>query len=225
MNYDAKTLRLPAGQFIDQPCEKDLIVLHHTVGGSARSTFDYWKTDPRRVGTAFLIDRDGTVYETFPPDRWAYHLGLEGAASAGGKHERRSIGIEICSEGGLIERHGDLYCFGVESPRTKFNRDMAESLGYEWRGFRYFDKYEPAQIEAVTALVDSLLARFPSIPRRTLRDHRTGPSGKAVPGPYTDRLSYRGVLGHSDMRADKSDPHPNFPWFEMARRLRLEIDP
>ena len=45
-----------------------LIFIHHTVGGTAFSTFDYWlkdrtKTGNRRmVGTAFIIDRDGTVY-------------------------------------------------------------------------------------------------------------------------------------------------------------------
>lgn len=224
MNYDTKTLRLPPGQYIDERHPKDLIVLHHTVGGSARSTFNHWKAQPERIGTAFIVDRDGTVYETFSPDCWAYHLGLKGAASAAGRHERRSIGIEIASEGGLIERHGELYCFGVESPRTKFDRTMAEDLGYTWRDYRYFDRYEPAQIESVTALIDSLLVRFATIPRVTVRDHRTGPVGKTG-GPYTDRLSFRGVLGHADLRADKSDPHPNFPWFEMARRLKLEVSP
>src|SRR5437868_10376792 len=59
-------LRLPATEFFNAAQTKDLIVLHHTVGGSAKSTFDYWRTDPQHIGTAYIVERDGTIFEVFP---------------------------------------------------------------------------------------------------------------------------------------------------------------
>lgn len=70
-------LRLPVDQYFNETPKKDLIVLHHTVGGSAKSTFDYWRTDPEHIGTAYIVERDGTIYEVFSPECWAYHLGLK----------------------------------------------------------------------------------------------------------------------------------------------------
>lgn len=226
MTYDTKTLQLSYGQYIDEPQDKNLIVLHHTVGGSARSTFDYWNRSPERIATAFIIDRDGSIYQTFDPSRWAYHLGLKGADAAGGKHERRSIGIEIASEGALLESGGNLYCFDTVSPRTLFDRSKAVDLGYAWRGRRWFDAYEPEQITAVTELIETLLGVFTSIPRKTVRDHKVGPAMTKIvlpSDPYADRLSFRGVLCHADLRDDKTDTHPKFPWSDLARALDLEV--
>jgi len=222
---DDQTLRLLPEQYVDQPQDKDLIVLHHTVGGSARSTFDYWARSPERIATAFIVDRDGTVYQTFPPDRWAYHLGLKGADAAGGRHERRSIGVEIASEGALLESGGELYCFDTVSPRTRFDRAKAFDLGYQWRGRRWFDAYEPAQLVAVSQLVANLITLFPLIPRRTVYDHRVGPGAHNLDPLSQDRLSFRGVLAHCDLRADKTDVHPGFPWDKLARDLGLEVVP
>lgn len=223
-----RSLTLPAGQFVDEVCSKDLIVLHHTVGGSARSTFEYWRATPERIGTAFIVERDGTVYQTFPEDRWAWHLGLKGADAAGGRHDRRSIGIEIASEGALFDRGGVLHCFGVTG--RVYPRGQAVDLGpgKEFRGFRYFDAYDPAQLRSTLALVNALLLRYPTIPRRTVRNHALGPSAplQSVGGaPLADRLSFRGVLGHTDLRADKSDPHLLFPWGDLARACDLEVVP
>src|SRR5213082_1851366 len=98
-------LRLPPGEYFNAPQAKDLIVLHHTVGGSAKSTFDYWRTDPQHIGTAYIVERDGTIFEVFPPECWAYHLGLKTTSSV----DKRSIGIEIAYEGALLERGGKYY--------------------------------------------------------------------------------------------------------------------
>jgi hypothetical protein len=55
------------------------------------------------------VERDGTVFEVFDPRFWAFHLGLAGT---GGRVDRRSIGIEIASEGWLEERGGELLAIG-----------------------------------------------------------------------------------------------------------------
>ena len=50
--------------------------------------------DPARIATAYLVDTDGAIYEVFDPAFWAFHLGLQGTK---GKHDKRSIGIEIAT--------------------------------------------------------------------------------------------------------------------------------
>ncbi len=71
-----RTIRLENKDYIASETQKDLIVLHHTVGGTAKSTIEYWKTDPNRIATAYVIERNGEVFEVFDPKYWAFHLGL-----------------------------------------------------------------------------------------------------------------------------------------------------
>lgn len=207
-----RSLRLPLDQYLpDTQVKKNLIILHHTSGGSAKSTFDWWRTTPERIGTAYIVERDGRVFEVFPPESWAYHLGIKGT---GGSVDRRAIGIEIASEGGLIENDklaapdGKLYAFGTVSKRTEF-RGSVLTLPNPWRGFRYFADYTPAALSSVFNLVKTLLRRF-DIPRFVAR------------GDAAD-LDFAGVAGHCHFRRDKSDVHPGFPWAELAFQCDLQI--
>jgi N-acetyl-anhydromuramyl-L-alanine amidase AmpD len=204
-----KTLRLPEGQYFKQPQKKDAIALHHTVGGSARSTFDYWKTSADHIATAYIVERDGTIYEVFDPTYWAYHLGVKGS---GGQHDKRTIGIEIASEGALIEASGKLYCFGVVSPRTLHTSKNFDN-GEKWRGYRYFDAYDEPQMTSVIELVNYLILRF-QIPRR-------------VPAKLTEYdpkyVAFQGVFGHHHVRTDKTDLHPGFDWERLNEACQLQL--
>lgn len=201
-----RTMRLPGGEFFPTREPKSGICLHHTVGGSARSTFDWWMRDRTangnelKVGTAYIIDRDGTVFEVFNPDGWAYQFGLKWPVARKLEFEKRFIGIEIASEGALIENQGKLYCFDTISPRTEKRREEIFDCGANWRTYRYFDRYEPAQVDAVVQLVNKLCDDF-GITRDVPDDFREF---------YGDRLKdFKGVIGHSMVRADKSDPAPD----------------
>jgi N-acetyl-anhydromuramyl-L-alanine amidase AmpD len=195
------SLRLSPDQYVDEIKKKDLIVLHHTVGGSAKSTYDYWQSDPKRIGTAFVVERDGTIFQTFPEDRWAFHVG----SKLGNGIDKRSIGIEIASEGGLTENKGKLYCFGIISSRTEFKTPIYDA-GLNWRGFRYFDIYDDKQLESTINLVKYLCEKY-----NILKKFPTDPFISDPVGYY----SYKGILSHSHIRPDKTDVHPGFPWTKL----------
>jgi len=204
-----RAVRLEKKDYIESATQKDLIVLHHTVGASALSTINYWKTDPRRIATAYVIERDGEVYEVFDPKFWAFHLGLEGS---GGAVDKRSIGIEIASEGGLTERDGKLYCYDKVTDRTVFTQEHYDH-GMPWRGYRFFDAYSDVQISAVIKLINLLKVQF-KIPHQTPADH------------FDQDDIYRqftGTLGHHHLRTDKSDVHPGFPWQRVIEKCKLEL--
>jgi hypothetical protein len=165
-----RSLHLPESEYFAQPQAKSGIAIHHTVGRTARSTLEAWRVDrstagrPRLVGTAYIIDHDGTVFEVFDPAAWAYQFGLRWPHAARLQFERRFIGIELASEGGLIEHEGELYCFGRVSPRTWKPEWEAFDYGRPYRGYQWFDRYEAAQLEALGRLVGELCTRF-AIPR------------------------------------------------------------
>lgn len=195
-----RSLALPDGEFFPQAQEKSGICLHHTVGGTAASSVHHWRTDDAHVGTAYMIGRDGTIFEIFDPEAWAWQFGLRGWGNDRVPFEKRFIGIEIASEGGLTEHDGELYCFDRVSPRTTFDRDDAFDHGTPYRGYRYFARYTDAQIDAVGQLVNHLCDTF-SIPRRVPNDYRSY---------YGPKLrDFQGVIGHVNVRRDKSDPIPD----------------
>ncbi len=200
-----RSLRLPASEYFASAQEKTGIAIHHTVGRGAESTFRYWRSDtskgaPRLVATAYIIDRDATVFEVFDPSAWAYQFGLTWPAARRLTFERRFIGIEIASEGGLIEHDGHLYCFDRISPRTRKPQHEAFDYGRPYRGYRWFDRYSTGQLDALGSLVDDLCDRFP-IPRRFPNrplDY------------YGDALAtFEGVIGHAMVAKDNSDPAPD----------------
>jgi len=205
------SLRLPIDQYKNEVTKKNLIVLHHTVGGSARSTWRWWMTDPKPIGTAYIVARDGTIHEVFHPECWAYHLGYGSRMD-----EKRSIGIELASEGALVERGGELYCFDRVSERTRFTDDVFD-LSSPWRGYRYFAAYAEAQLAATIELVGDLLRRF-SIPPAVFRDVLTGTPSKF---DVNHRL-WNGIIGHAHVRDDKTDVHPGFDWNRLIAELKLQ---
>jgi len=196
----SKKYTLPDDQYFHNGSKKTGIALHHTVGGTASSTLNWWKTDGQMVGTAFLIGRDGKIYEVFDPEGWAWQFGLKWSSEEKIKFEKRFIGIEIASEGGLIKSGGKLYCFDRISDKTRKNEDEAFDYGEDYRGYRYFDKYETAQIDSLIELVNYLCETF-KIPKKLPK--------KYLDYYGKDLIDFEGIIGHTMVRADKSDPAPD----------------
>ncbi len=204
------TLRLADGQYLKSRRMKSLVVLHHTAGGSAKSTFKWWnKGDPRRVGTAYLIERDGTIYQVFDDWFWAWHLGVKDD-----EIEKRSIGIELCSWGGLtLKSNGILYAWDGKyelGPMREWEHKLHHELtGY--RGYEYFERYTEAQIAATLTLVPWLCDRH------NIRARLARPFFDAA--NFATYKSFEGVLHHALLRRDKSDLHPGFPWVRLRDAL------
>jgi len=206
---DRKKFRLPQSQYFAQAFPKDLIVLHFTAGSTARSAYDSWINSPLEVATAYMIDTDGTIYETFDPTHWAYHLGIPGAASANHKHDKRSIGIEIANVGPLKQAptnpnqlnwwpkdYGVKWC--DKSETGKF-------VKASYRTFDYYAAYTGLQFAAAKTLVDHLCAAF-SIPK-TLP-----PAAKRTECDLGFFGKYAGIASHQNFRKDKFDVGPAFDW-------------
>lgn len=149
---------LDEGQYLKGTMNPDSICLHHTVSNSAVGDITYWNTTPDRVGTHYLIAKDGTVYQAIPLETgWAYHLGA-GIPSINNKN---TIGIELVNEGGLLKKDdGNYYWNGTNL--YKYPENVLE-LRETWRGYKYFPKYTTEQYVALNELISFLRIKFPKI--------------------------------------------------------------
>ena len=197
--------RLNKNCYFAERYQKDLIVLHFTAGTSSESALRTWSANPQRIATAYGVDPDGMIHEFFPPECWAYHLGVRGTHA----HDRRSIGIEIANVGPLKldgasrsqlnwwpKNWGTRFCLVEEKHRF---------IERAYRGMNYFAVMPPDQQEAVGTLVRNLCQQF-SIPREASAAARTG---EYAPQEFS---RYRGIASHSNFRADKWDVGPAFDW-------------
>jgi N-acetyl-anhydromuramyl-L-alanine amidase AmpD len=206
MNINSTKYRLPKGKFFEEAIKKDLIVLHFTAGSTASGAFNSWMQQKIQIGTPYILDVDGTVYETFDPKYWAYHLGVTGAAAENHKHDKRSIPIETVNFGPLKLKGDTLYAWPGDY-KTKFC-NISETSKYvkaSYRGFDYYAAFTDAQKAALVELVKQISSTFNialTLPPVEHRDQFNMDFFK----------TWTGVAAHQNFRSDKTDPGPALPW-------------
>jgi len=209
---DRTRMSLSPSEFVPEITPKDLIVLHFTAGTTARSAFDTWRNDPRRIATSYIVDLDGSIYEVFPASSWASHLGVSSPQSI---QDRRSIGIEIANVGPLQRSTDDPTVLNWWPKRTSTSADFTTKfcrldeteryVAANFRGKSHFASYPDVQVEAVAALVRLLCEQFripPVLP----------PIARRFECDVNAFSTFKGVCSHANFRQDKWDIGPAFPW-------------
>jgi N-acetyl-anhydromuramyl-L-alanine amidase AmpD len=201
-------LRLPKDQYIAEPSEKSLITIHNTGSLTAQSSFNYWASNIERVGTCYIVDRQPAIYEVFPPDCWAWGM------KAGEANEKRAIQIEIVNAGPL-KLVGDRLNWWPENFSRSLckisDTDQYVKLDKPWRGYQYWHRYPDAQINAVADLVQQICTTF-RIPKTT------GNLGLGEVWGWQFLSTFKGIIGHHNIRFEKVDPGPHFPWDKVCAR-------
>jgi hypothetical protein len=220
-----KTVDL-SGKFSDYIKEvypKKQIIWHHSAGwDNARGMIDYWQVDARPgVATAIGIIDDGTIFKAFDEKYWGGSIGCDAKVfiqhgvplitSQNGKIlnnqflDKGAIAVEVCNWG-CLTKEGNQYktWAGVYLPEDKV-------IKCSYRGFEYYEKYTPAEIEALKKWT-LLMAIAHNIPLSYNHDDMWEVSKKAlsgIPGLYT----------HGSYRWDKNDVYPNPELITMAKSL------
>jgi N-acetyl-anhydromuramyl-L-alanine amidase AmpD len=179
------------------------VVLHLDGCVNSRSCFHSMHDMPRPDGGCglsahFMIDADGTIYQTLDLLESAWHA--EQANSI-------SVGIEICNRGdaslGELDRLPDDY-------RTRPVKDVVVN-GHTYHAF----DFRPEQYASVMALVRVLVRLFPGV--KPIYPER---EGKPFLQTLRDPNSFAGIVGHLhvDMQRRKWDPGA-FDWLRLKRAL------
>lgn len=199
------TYNFPASQYYQEVATKKQLVIHHTVSGpDANTIFANWAKTAERVATSFVIGGKGEIVQGFSSKFWAHHLGL--TSSNNTVLNKAAIAIEVCNWGGLTEKGGKYFSyFNTEVPASE-----VIDYGQTWRGYRYFHKYNAAQVEALRQLLNYLADKYTIA--KTYNSDMWDISQNALAGK-------NGIYTHVSYRKDKSDMHPQPELISMLRGL------
>lgn len=202
----------------------DQFVIHYDASGTSRQCFKVLH-DHRGLSVHFLLDIDGTIYQTLDVKERAYHATIS---------NHRSVGIEIANIGayGVTSRHpldswyahdtkgvritlpawlGDPPDAGVRTPNFIGRPARPEPVIGEIQG-RTLVQYDftPQQYEALIHLVASLCTVLPKIHCDYPRDA----AGELIRHklPDDELAQYQGLIGHYHIQTNKVDPGPAFDW-------------
>jgi N-acetylmuramoyl-L-alanine amidase len=223
--WDLDTLRKVVDQF----------VIHFDARGTSRGCFEVLH-DRRGLSVHFMLDLDGTIYQTLDLKEGAWHATVANS---------RSIGIEIANIGTSPFDHSDrfdrwyrrdpdgrtriLIPTGEEPPKGRDPSWVARPIRddlvvgtVQGRELRQYD-LTPEQYDSLIRLTATLCTLFPQIKCDYPRDGSGALVRRKLPGDELDR--YKGLLGHYHVQTNKVDPGPAFQWdrvVEGARALMAE---
>ncbi len=195
----------------------DQVVVHYDVAWTSRNCFKVLH-DLRGLSCHFLLDVDGTLYQTLDV--------VERARHAGSANDR-SIGIEIAHPGplelteGLAARYrvtpqGPAFDLGrlANDPRTpgfvvRPARPQPVRGEVQGRAYSQYD-FTVDQYETLSRLLAGLHRVLPRLRLEVPRDAE-GRVRSAVLAAE-EQAAFSGVLGHYHVSGRKQDPGPAFDW-------------
>lgn len=211
----------------------DQFVIHYDVAGTSQRCFQVLH-DQRGLSVQFMLDLDGTIYQTLDLKEGAWH-----ATKANG----RSIGIEIANVGAYSSREPAAFARWFKRDpdgRTRIVLDPAQARSIhklrvqpDWvprpirpepvtgpiRGHD-LTQYDltPEQYDSLIRLTATLCTLFPKIKCDYPRDASGNLIRATLPGDQYDR--YEGILGHYHVQDNKTDPGPAFQWDRVINGAR-----
>jgi len=200
----------------------DLFVIHYDVCGTSQRCFDILH-DHRCLSVHFMLDIDGTIYQTMDLKERAWHAGSA---------NDRSVGIEIANIGAYPEGQRDVldrWYQNDTSGRPRITLPVSRGLGGvltpdfvghpvrplpilgEIHGTQYamYDLTQE-QYDALAHLTAALSRIFPDIPLVYPMDEQGNVRTDAL---TEDELqNFHGLIGHYHLTPRKQDPGPAFQW-------------
>jgi N-acetylmuramoyl-L-alanine amidase len=210
----------------------DQFVIHFDVCGTSRQCFKVLQ-DSRDLSVHFMLDVDGTIYQTLDLKERAWHATIS---------NDRSVGIEIANMGaypvGGENPFAEWYQTNANGETTltipeRFHPESVLTHGFIGHPARpapvegviqgedlvQYD-FTPQQYAALIKLTATLCKIFPRIKCDYPRDGQ----GKLITHKLPAEMlrNYHGILGHYHIQTNKDDPGPAFqfdPVVSGARRL------
>lgn len=205
-------------------------VLHYDAVGSSERCFRALH-DVRGLSVHFMLDLDGTIWQTLDVRERAFH-----AAEA----NERSVGVEIAHVGAhstpkLLEawygKNGDGRVVNLFPDHARMGEQRIESyVAAPWRNEllsgtvhgRKFVQYDftEAQYAALAKLAAGLNRALPRIKLELPRDSKGRVETRVLREPR--RTTFEGVIGHFHVTDQKTDPGPAFDWEWFLKAARAE---
>jgi len=221
----------------------DQFVLHYDVCGVSRQCFHVLH-DERGLSVQFMLDIDGTIYQTMDAKERAWQATI---------CNDRSIGVEIANIGAYGEHERNPFAQWYATARMPSARGSGDSMeqtritipprlgdggvrtsgfiGYtarpepvvgdiQGRAVRQYD-FTPQQYESLIKLTAALHRVLPRIELDYPRDDQ----GRLVTSQLSAEAlaSFHGVLGHYHIQKEKTDPGPAMQWDKVINGARRKL--
>jgi N-acetylmuramoyl-L-alanine amidase len=211
----------------------DQFVVHFDVCGTSAQCF-YVLHDRRGLSVHFMLDVDGTIYQTLDLKERAWHAT---------KSNDRSIGIEVANIGAYAvdgrgqtlkqwyrqDEVGQTYLIFPENIR---GREVLEKLRLKPRRntpvigkirdreYQQYDFTQP-QYDSLAKLSAALCDIFPKLKPDVPR----GPDGSLIDRTLSDEqwASFSGILGHFHIQENKTDPGPAMDWDYLIQETQARL--
>ncbi len=175
-------------------------VIHHDGCSSADMCFQVLQNE-RGLSCHFLVDNDGTIYQTIDLALAAYHAAEWNSAS---------IGVEFCNRGDA-KKEPNYYSGGKRGPVR--NVKPCRINGHTILAF----DYTPVQYDSFTKLARALQRLLPNLPAEFPQSSAGVQSWETMPTGAS--FAFSGYIGHYHLTNQKWDPGP-FDFKEFCRKLR-----
>jgi N-acetylmuramoyl-L-alanine amidase len=211
----------------------DQFVLHYDVAGTSKVCFDVLH-DRRGLSVQFMIDVDGTIYQTCDLKERAWHATIANS---------RSVGVEIAHMGAYQSVAGPLSQWyqkdengvvrmNIPEARRKWLRNpdyqgrpaRQELVAGKIHGTQYVQyDFTPEQYDSLIKLTAALCTALPKIQC----DHPRDENGELLLTNLTPEqfAEFQGVLGHYHVQRNKQDPGPAMQWDRVIREARKLMSP
>ncbi len=175
-------------------------VVHHDGCSSSDMCFDVLQNE-RGLSVHFMVDNDGTIFQTIDLALMAYHAAEWNTAS---------IGVELCNRGDWLKEphYYDGGRFGpLRAPK------LCRINGHTFKAF----EYTKPQMESFRALCRDLIRILPNLPTEFPQSSPGEPMWDTMPTAAS--FGFAGFIGHYHLTAQKWDPGP-FDFKDFCRSLR-----
>jgi len=209
----------------------DQFVIHYDACGTSRRCFEILH-DVRGLSVQFMLDVDGTIYQTLDLKERAWHAG---------RANDRSVGIEIANIGaypntetldmwyGKDESGWPMVTYpdwmeetGIRTPDFVARPARREPIEGTINGsYRIQYDYTDAQYEALIKLTATLVKILPKLELQVPRTE----SGEVRTDAFSreELAAFSGILGHQNVTTAKSDPGPAFDWERLLNGVQREL--
>jgi len=213
----------------------DQFVIHFDACGTSKRCFEVLH-DRRGLSVHFLLDLDGTIYQTLDVKETAWHATIANGRSIG--IEIANIGAYPASEPSLLDRWyqrgpGDEVRIvlpdtpqrcGIRDPTAPLRpiRDRPVVGEIQGKRLQQYDLTE-RQYDSLIRLTATLCRLFPRIRCDYPRDGEGALIRSKLPDDHLAR--YQGILGHYHIQTNKVDPGPAFQWDRLREGALRLLDP
>jgi N-acetyl-anhydromuramyl-L-alanine amidase AmpD len=221
-SWEAEQLRGGGWDLLTLERAIDQFVIHFDAAGTSRQCFKVLQ-DERDLSVHFMLDVDGTIYQTLDLKERAWHASQANS---------RSIGIEIANIGAyplkqraILDRwykqgtNGTVDLVippshqpsGIRTENFTGHPARTEQITGRIQGEELVQyDFTPRQYDALIKLTAALCKIFPNLKC----DYPHDAQGRLIRAKLSpeDWKAYHGLLGHYHVQSDKVDPGPAFQW-------------